>query len=231
MPVKPNSLLYATSSVDIPSVHVYYSFIRERWTDTQYRAYQKILPPTIVNNIPAFYRWQDSHAALVGKLLLKQALSDVACMCTLEDIRYTEYNRPYIASYEVDFNISHAGQCVVCAISRDGKVGVDIEHVRPVDVEDFASVFSENEYRIVQKDSQMRYEQFYTLWTRKEAVIKANGKGLSLPLQGIDVTQDRILVENTVWYLRRLLFLDNYISHLATDFPVKNLFLEEVRFV
>jgi 4'-phosphopantetheinyl transferase len=93
------------------------------------------------------------------------------------DFSINRYGKPSLRTPGLRFNISHSGGFVALLLSRYGDVGVDIEFPRPG--MDFNLVLPliahPQEYgRISGRD------EFYRLWTLKEAICKANGKGLSL---------------------------------------------------
>lgn len=104
-----------------------------------------------------------------------------------------QHGKPMLAdpSSHVQFNLSHSGDRAICAIARNCAVGVDIEHLdRAVDHESLAwRFFSAREYAELQliPDADRKCA-FLTCWTRKEAVAKATGQGLRLPLNQIEVT-------------------------------------------
>ena len=92
------------------------------------------------------------------------------------------------------FNISHTKGLSVVAISQDYEVGVDVESSlrkqRHLDLS--KRFFHPDEYQslctISNKEEQMK--RFFSLWTAKEAYLKALGKGLSKPLGSFCVTID-----------------------------------------
>lgn len=96
---------------------------------------------------------------------------------------------------DVFFNTSQSHGLAVIAVANLPLVGVDIEHIRPVpDALDIAHrYFSPNELEIIRSSPKSsRAEKFLTLWTRKESYVKAIGGGLSIPLNGFDVsTRDK----------------------------------------
>ena len=107
------------------------------------------------------------------------------------DFSYTQYGKPSLAGNDVSFNLSHANELGLIAITRDRRIGVDIEFIRP----DFASeqiaerFFSGQEVdvlRALAPDQQA--EAFFSCWTRKEAYIKAIGEGMSMPLDQFNVS-------------------------------------------
>jgi 4'-phosphopantetheinyl transferase len=132
----------------------------------------------------------------------------------LEEIQYTKYNRPFLPG-NIDFNISHSGHCVVCAISRDYSLGIDVEEVKPVLIRDFNSQFNDGElHRIYNAEDKL--VEFYNLWTKKEAIIKADGRGMSIPLKSIvfNNSHEAILTEQK-WYIKQIDLNNTYCAHLA----------------
>jgi 4'-phosphopantetheinyl transferase len=87
----------------------------------------------------------------------------------------------------IDFNVSHSGGVVLIGISRAGAVGVDVEFIDPAfaasdELLEMArdSFYSEEFRRIEQAGTEReRLLQFYRAWTRKEAVAKADGRGIA----------------------------------------------------
>jgi 4'-phosphopantetheinyl transferase len=83
------------------------------------------------------------------------------------------------------FNLSHADDRSLLAISPGHEVGIDVECIRPLDEADgiVEASFSPDDARDWRETPpERRDENFYTLWTRKEAYVKARGCGLgSLP--------------------------------------------------
>ncbi len=77
------------------------------------------------------------------------------------------------------------------AITRHMEIGVDVERVRSdFEYEEIAErFFSANEVAMLRTiPAEKKLETFYNCWSRKEAYIKAHGKGLSLPLDSFDVS-------------------------------------------
>jgi len=98
---------------------------------------------------------------------------------------------PALRGQSVSFNVAHSKGTILIALSRRGAVGVDIEHVNPAtDLMEIAlQSFTANEYmKLVSFTSaEQRQRAFYRCWTQKEAVVKADGRGLTLPLSSFEV--------------------------------------------
>lgn len=101
--------------------------------------------------------------------------------------QFGAHGRPAIAgenSLRLQFNLSRTAELVVCAISRDCELGVDVENTTrraPLDVANrFFAPIEVQELRSHPPESQPR--RFFEYWTLKESYIKARGKGLAIPL-------------------------------------------------
>jgi 4'-phosphopantetheinyl transferase len=106
-----------------------------------------------------------------------------------------EYGKPALVypphGAHVHFNLSHSGELALYAFAYDKRVGIDVEYKRSdVEYEAIARVsFSPNEQAVLRSlPNEVKQEAFYNCWTRKEAYIKALGKGLSHPLDQFDVS-------------------------------------------
>lgn len=91
----------------------------------------------------------------------------------------------------LSFNASHSGSVAVVAVGRAGAIGIDIEQLRPInDAESIAGrYFSPAEAATLAAMHQReRTEGFFNAWTRKEAVVKAVGRGLSIALDSFEVS-------------------------------------------
>jgi|GEM_PF-1164274 len=153
------------------------------------------LPEAVRKGILRYTYDEDRILTFSGKLLLLQVLKDLGLdhRISLADLQYTSFSRPWF-NYPVDFNITHSGNYTLLAFTQNGKIGVDIEIIKPLGMEDYSNVFSNREWSALQENNDIGL--FYWLWARKEAVVKAIGKGLSMPLCEIDVTDDLISIDN-----------------------------------
>jgi len=143
-----------------------------------------------------FYFDRDRQRFIVARGCLRMILSRylVVAAGTL-DFCYNGFGKPSLtqpyAESGLTFNLAHSGEFALYALAQRRQVGVDIEQVRPaLEYEQLARhVFSRAEQESLQElPPAQRMDAFFNGWTRKEAYIKAQGMGLSLPLDQFTVT-------------------------------------------
>jgi 4'-phosphopantetheinyl transferase len=87
------------------------------------------------------------------------------------------------------FNLSHSRNIALLALSMDTELGIDIEYLRPIEPEVAESNFSPTELAALSTlEGEAWLKGFYHCWTRKEAILKAEGVGLNFPLDSFDVS-------------------------------------------
>src|ERR1044071_10468690 len=138
-----------------------------------------------------FHFEKDRRAFVVSRGFLREIIGRYT-NTRREQLRfsYGPYGKPALDG-RLRFNMSHSHDLALIALTEDDELGVDVEYMRadfasadiarrffsPVEVEVFNSLAEEDQVAA-----------FFRCWTRKEAFIKATGKGLSQPLDGFDVT-------------------------------------------
>lgn len=204
------------SRVDIFLTHVEPVITENVWQ----RCLQRV-PEDVRQRALKYLKWQDRQRFLFGRLLLLEGLKlyGLDCEQVFTRLKYDEYGRPFISDH-IDFNITHSGKYVVLAVSHSCKVGIDIETYRELNIEEFKSYFNPYEWSEIVNytDSQ---KAFYELWTIKESAIKADGRGLSVPLLDVKVVKDGTNmyadIHNDRWHVKRLYIDDLHFCHMATD--------------
>ncbi|MEN5086510.1 4'-phosphopantetheinyl transferase superfamily protein [Sphingobacterium faecium] len=209
-------------------IKIYYASLEQPLSNTDFQAHMQLLPRLMQDKISRLKRLEDQQVSLIGKLLLKKGLMDLGFEHVFAQVQYSSYGRPYVDD-ELDFNISHSGCYVVCAFSVGGTIGVDIELVRELDMQDFERVFHHEEWAAIQS-AENRYRFFFDYWTAKESVIKAIGKGMSIPLKSIFVSNQQSIFKESVWYHKQILLFDQCICQIASDKLIDDVDLYEMKF-
>jgi 4'-phosphopantetheinyl transferase len=133
----------------------------------------------------------------VGRGLLRRCLAESLARAP-ESLEFSisSHGKPLLAGApapECFFNLSHSGGVVLLALCPDAAVGVDLECLgRDVDWRGLAiRFFSEAEVQALEALPEERArEGFFACWTRKEALVKAQGHGIAGGLASFDVSVD-----------------------------------------
>jgi len=151
---------------------------------------------------------------------------------------YGGNGKPAIATNSksgIQFNVAHSGMIALYAVTLDRDIGIDIEFIRhDIDVIEIAQkFFSKTETSSLEKiDREGLQDLFYRYWTRKEALLKALGQGISFPMEKVDVSlingSELTLVtlpgcenESPRFYAQDLAPAHNYAAAVAIGMPLK----------
>ena len=146
---------------------------------------------------------------------------------------YNKYGKPSIgceARTDIKFNVSHSGNLALFAFARAREIGVDIERVNTnfVDEAMVRECLTRREIeRFRALDGIERERFFFDCWTRKEALVKACGKGLSLAANRIETDAfaespavlgaSVVNLVPTLWFVQRLLQISGFAAALAIE--------------
>ena len=184
-------------------VTIYAMKISSPLTRIEFDRYLSFLPQSLIDKTLKFQRQEDRNEYLLGKILLIKLLSKYRCdIKCLNVIEYNPFGKPFIPGLNVDFNISHSKGYIACAIGRDCKIGIDIEKIRFMDLENLLPAMSSEQKSVIQK-SPTKIHTFLKYWTIKESVLKAEGIGLNYKLEDVYIDTDLNLAfinENKFYY-------------------------------
>lgn len=132
----------------------------------------------------------------VVQALLRHLLADYLTVEPAKlTIQRTIYGKPYLTDHpQVKFNLSHSGRTLVFAICREYEVGIDVEQIRhrqniPGMVKRCFSAAEQHYWHGLPESAQLAH--FFQFWTRKEAFVKAVGRGIALGLEQCELDLTR----------------------------------------
>lgn len=140
------------------------------------------------DRIKRFIHINDAYRTLLGELLLRFILvRRYGSISKQLDFAKNLYGKPFLGQYPLfHYNIAHSGEWVVCAVHNQ-EIGVDVERILPFDLGIAKQFFTGEEYWTLLNAKEERAAVFYDLWTLKESYLKAQGRGLSIPLDSFSV--------------------------------------------
>lgn len=149
---------------------------------------RSLLPDDELAQAARFRQPQHQRQHVLTRHMVRHVLGEMAGVSPRQLVfGVNRYGKPHVAwpaDFRWSFNISHCTGMVVCAVSEQATVGVDIEPLdREVNVDLADRYFAGYEAAALrQRPVQEQPFEFLRYWTLKEAFIKALGTGLATPL-------------------------------------------------
>lgn len=197
---------------------IYYADVTALNDPALFQAQFARVPVWRQEKIEALRFMKDRCLSLGAELLLQRALRDAGFDGVDTRFALGEHGKPFFAALpEFQFNLSHSGTKVLCAVS-DRPIGCDVERIGDCNERLAKRFFHPDEYAALQKAAadEERAALFYRLWTLKESFLKVTGRGLSLPLSSfcISLCGDTVLLRQTEdeyrYGLYSLILFDGY---------------------
>ena len=193
---------------------IYYATLSKEIHDLLLQKYLPGLTNDFRIKILRYRGWENAQLSLLGRMILEYGFYHFKIPFSDKDLMYTEFEKPFLKNSKLKFNISHSGDIVICVLTDSCEVGIDIEEMNDITIQDFKMQMTEGEWMRISTAPNMK-KAFYTYWTQKEAVIKAHGMGLSIPLQSFEVINNHCQISNETFYLKEIFIKEDYNCHLA----------------
>ena len=182
---------------------------------------------------------------VLGRAMLRELLSaQLGAAPSKIELHYTPHGKPRLALPDSDlaFNLSHSGDQVILALAKAMQIGVDVEQIRVVERRDQIAegILGSSELaQFTLLGDADRQQAFFRVWTRKEAIVKAHGRGLLFPLTEVEVsltTEEPLLRrfqtsgrDDAPWHLSDVEVGEGYVSALATSVQPREIQLHSWR--
>lgn len=195
----------ALNSIDLIAIRLPQYFEFERYLDMFDIATQ--------NKIRGYRLRYSQMVAFCSTLLKKYYLAKYLNLSPkhilIEDGKYGKpcLNLPAL---DIDFNISHSGEYLVMIIGKNCKVGIDIEEIDySINAKELApQIFNVQECKLIADN----VDNFFVLWSKKEALLKALGYGFrtnhykttNLNLNNFEINSTQIIYTTRLFNIYQL---------------------------
>ena len=203
--------------LDKDAIHIFKIEADEYYNSIQFN-YQDILSDSELTKANRFLTKKDKESFISRRHSLRSILSKfISAQPAGFQFHQSGNKKPAIEG--VEFNSTHSENLILIALSSS-TIGIDIECVNP----DFdfktlvPACFSKEERVFIGSPS-----AFYTLWTRKEAILKATGEGLIEKMQDINCLKNDV-IRNNVCYGIKTYRMHEYIFSIAMTAQNQQLF-------
>jgi 4'-phosphopantetheinyl transferase len=213
-------------------VHVWRASLE--MTPSQMKTMEDILSADELSRAGRYYFQKDRDYFIAARGLLRTILGKYL-LIQPEELRfsYGPFGKPALEGKThgktLCFNASHSHGLALFSCALEREIGVDLEHIRSdISTGDItAQFFSKREAAALDAlPENVRQKAFFTLWTRKEALMKADGRGLALDPHQYEVltgqnelhiprVQGEELQDGDIWSLRDLNAGPGYAAALA----------------
>lgn len=175
-----------------------------------------LLPLSVKTEVMRFRKQEDRWTRVFGKALLKEQLAAFGFdPYVIAALQKGNSGKPFLP-IALEFNLSHSGEWVVCAASKACIVGIDIEKISDTAPSEIREYLTPGELIALDR-SQNQASCLIQIWTRKEAVLKGDGRGIGSGLGQVDTTNKPVAIGEKLWYIQDILLDRNYHCSLAAD--------------
>ncbi|WEK68155.1 MAG: 4'-phosphopantetheinyl transferase superfamily protein [Candidatus Chryseobacterium colombiense] len=211
-------------------VWVAYSFLNKNNSERLEELFSQ-LPENLVKSVNKYQDTNDRSSRMISKLLLeilvRKMLPDQNFFWNL--YQKDSFSRPYFKGLEINFSSSHHESFSIVCAARKKQCGIDSELIKPLDVNIYDDFLHANEKEFINQQLSP-HTAFYEIWTKKEAVLKALGLGISYELQLIDAHKNVVQINDGKYFTKELDISENSITYIATDQEITQLNREEIVF-
>jgi 4'-phosphopantetheinyl transferase len=189
-----------------------------------------LLSPHLHPEINRYHRLEDRLARLTARLLLRKALQlfGLGDQGALGHWGRESQGRPFLKGSIADISISHANPWAVTAVSLKRRVGIDVELFRPLELSAIIPYLTGNEVVRIRQAARPEEEALHC-WSMREAILKADGRGLLAPEAVIREIESTRTSAGLPWQVESLEFSEGCL-YLACDRPAECLRRDEWEF-
>jgi 4'-phosphopantetheinyl transferase len=212
----PTSLIYSDNYLEIEKsrINIYYGYVPKTYKLEYSQSLLSSLSRPEQERLASIKNDCKKVKSAFGRVLLFYGLKNYG-ITNLDDLKVMFNGKPYFKnSRNLHFNISHSGNLILCAISDNAPIGVDVEKIKPKILDHFKSYFTDQEWHdITINDNSVK--RFHELWTRKEALIKADGRGLSIDLSSFSCLGNNEQIKGQNWHVKNFTIDKDYTCAIA----------------
>lgn len=183
---------HATGDISLSNTDVHIWRVSLMPNTTLVKAMKSLLSPDEIQRAERFRFQRDHDRFVLSRGSLRQILGRYTNRKPESvEFAYDTLGKPSLRDTDcLVFNVSHASDTGLIAITRQHRIGIDVEYIRPMPyLKNIAThYFSTQEAAALERmPDDIKLPVFFIYWTAKEAISKALGKGLSMTLSAIQI--------------------------------------------
>jgi 4'-phosphopantetheinyl transferase len=207
--------------------------------------FRKNLSASEIARAERFKSPEEKARFIIGRTWLRRLLGSYLSLAPLEiQVLLNRFGKPVLDNAQnginLRFNLSHSGDLIVYSFCLFSEIGIDTEKIdHTINHLDIAEQFCTEKELCYLKDSSGQHQlvqNFFRIWTRKEALLKAFGTGLSPGLKEIEVLNDNISFSSsasqttgTQWRVSDVHIDNSYKTAFATSGSIEKVIFEHLQ--
>lgn len=206
-------------------VKIYWSeFRREALTDSTIQRLNKVL--SLPFQLSRTSAKMSQEISFFSKMLLHEVLeNEFNIKNPLSHFTKDSNGKPVFPNLDLHFNISHSNELVGIAVCEKAKIGFDIQIQKDYSQGILPKVFCEFEQQAYQESDEPDHF-FFDVWSKKEASVKATGKGIKTGLNSFSVLEKRLDLDQHELHLEPVQIKENYFSAVAVNNPISKISIQ-----
>ena len=151
-----------------------------------------------IEKVKKLKRREQKAESIGAELLLRRAVKDITGTDEIPLWDTDKNGKLYLARHnDIYVNLSHSGDYAAC-VSSSSPVGIDIQKYRECDIKTAKRFFSPDETAFIESSSDLT-DAFFFVWTRKESLTKAAGKGIAVNMRMFSVLDPRVTFDGNLY--------------------------------
>lgn len=164
-----------------------------------------------------------------AKLMLHNILEkDFSLKNALSSFTKDQHGKPSIQQENLHFNLSHSGKLISVAICEKASIGIDVQLIKKYSEGVAKRIFSESENAHYLNSSEQE-KFFFDTWSKKEASVKATGRGIKTGLRSFSVSKQTVVVDKQELHLQEIYIKEGYSAAVAVNSPISNIVIKEYK--
>ncbi len=142
---------------------------------------KKFLSDDEIKKADRFSFEQDAFSFIAARGILRVLLSRYFSLPARDfTFAYEKNGKPFLKNMQIQFNLSHSGGLALYAFHCFEQIGIDVEKIRPIkEMKAIGERYFSRQERELLDSAEYSAGTFFQIWTRREAVLKAEGGGIA----------------------------------------------------
>ena len=195
-------------------ITIFYFRISKNMDETSIQNLISTLSLNVQSKLASFQNKMTRNQSLFGHIMLNYIKTGFGFPDSELSYEHTSGKPYFTTTPKIGFNVSHSGHLVVCCFTKNADLGIDLEQKGKHSIKNFRYCFNSEEWQYIM-NSENPEKAFLHLWVRKEAIIKADGRGMEIELSSFSGLESEVNIGLNTWCLQDITIDPDYFCAIA----------------